>query len=149
MSIYSKTFPSVKQLTKTLLEELLIIQNKAHQVQAAREREKQIALLSYQKLTGIKQGKDVRELESKLKKLNETTEAVEHKELHDSHILKDYVQQKEMSVHQRQNLHNMVTFLNSQRVYIELLERYNPGLTMSQEDNVRKTANKVGLSVPQ
>ncbi|RLV94580.1 hypothetical protein JA1_001674 [Spathaspora sp. JA1] len=149
MSIYSKSFPSAKQLTKSLFQELLIIQNKANQINAARDREKQIALLSYQKLNSINQGKDVRDIDSKLKDLKENASQVEHTDLHDSHILKEYTVEKQMSVHEKQNLHNMVTFLNSQRVYIELLERYNPGLTMSQEDNVRKTANMVGLSVPE
>lgn len=46
------------------------------------------------------------------------------------------------------NLHNIGTFLRSQRVYSELVERYNPGLTMEQNENVRRTANRVGLGVP-
>ncbi|PVH20906.1 hypothetical protein CXQ85_004418 [Candidozyma haemuli] len=47
------------------------------------------------------------------------------------------------------NLGNVVRYLRSQRIYDELLGRYNPGLSMSQGENVQKTANMVGLQVPE
>lgn len=43
----------------------------------------------------------------------------------------------------------MLLFLRSQRKYTELLERYNPGATMSQAERNRLTAKRVGLSLPQ
>lgn len=44
---------------------------------------------------------------------------------------------------------DIALFLRSQRVYEELLERYNPGISMKQTDKVRKTARRVGLEVPE
>jgi ATP synthase assembly factor FMC1 len=48
-----------------------------------------------------------------------------------------------------EHIENIATFLDSQRVYVELLERYNPGISMKQTDKVRKTARRVGLEVPE
>ncbi|KAF2860648.1 hypothetical protein K470DRAFT_216637 [Piedraia hortae CBS 480.64] len=39
-------------------------------------------------------------------------------------------------------------YLRAQRQYITLLERYNPGMNMDEEDRVRMTARRVGLDVP-
>ncbi|KAL6944490.1 hypothetical protein ACO0RG_001227 [Hanseniaspora osmophila] len=39
-------------------------------------------------------------------------------------------------------------FLINQSEYDELVERYNPGLTMSQEEKVKRTAQKVGFEIP-
>jgi ATP synthase assembly factor FMC1, mitochondrial len=33
-------------------------------------------------------------------------------------------------------------------MYITLLERYNPGMTMDEEDRVRLTARRVGMEMP-
>ncbi|EME85196.1 uncharacterized protein MYCFIDRAFT_46624 [Pseudocercospora fijiensis CIRAD86] len=41
-----------------------------------------------------------------------------------------------------------VQYLASQRVYTTLLERYNPGMNMTQEDRVRLTARRVGMDLP-
>lgn len=43
---------------------------------------------------------------------------------------------------------NTASFLESQRVYLELLERYNPGMRMDQGENVQRSAQRVGLLVP-
>lgn len=150
MSIATKNFAPFKQIYKSLRQELLIIQNKSAKVHAERDLEKSKALLTYKKLTLLKQGKDISELDQKLKDL-ENGVVAESKSLKDGHILLELIKEPKSTPtpYQLNNLNNIVTFLNSQRVYTELLERYNPGLTMTQEDNVRKTANKVGLSVPQ
>jgi len=42
-----------------------------------------------------------------------------------------------------------VQYLKAQRVYGALLERYNPGADMSNEDRVRLTARKVGMDMPE
>lgn len=42
----------------------------------------------------------------------------------------------------------ILMFLRSQRKYTELLERYNPGATMSQAERNRLTARRVGLNLP-
>ncbi len=41
-----------------------------------------------------------------------------------------------------------VLYLKSQRMYITLLERYNPGANMNEEERVRLTARRVGLDLP-
>lgn len=39
-------------------------------------------------------------------------------------------------------------YLRAQREYITLLERYNPGMNMNEEDRVRLTARRVGMDLP-
>lgn len=41
-----------------------------------------------------------------------------------------------------------VYYLKAQRMYTTLLERYNPGMNMNEEDRVRMTARRVGMDVP-
>ncbi|EEQ29359.1 conserved hypothetical protein [Microsporum canis CBS 113480] len=39
-------------------------------------------------------------------------------------------------------------YIRAQRQYVTLLERYNPGADMDQEERVRLTARRVGMSLP-
>ncbi|KAK4624222.1 hypothetical protein CLAFUW4_05879 [Fulvia fulva] len=39
-------------------------------------------------------------------------------------------------------------YLTAQRQYTTLIERYNPGMNMSEEDKVRLTARRVGMELP-
>ncbi|ODH39458.1 hypothetical protein ACO22_01915 [Paracoccidioides brasiliensis] len=41
-----------------------------------------------------------------------------------------------------------IQYLRAQRTYVTLLERYNPGADMSEEERVRLTARKVGMELP-
>lgn len=41
-----------------------------------------------------------------------------------------------------------VQYLKAQRTYTTLLERYNPGMNMLEEDRVRLTARRVGMDLP-
>lgn len=41
-----------------------------------------------------------------------------------------------------------VHYLKAQRMYTTLLERYNPGMNMDEEDRVRLTAKRVGIELP-
>ncbi|KAJ4131607.1 hypothetical protein NW768_005800 [Fusarium equiseti] len=41
-----------------------------------------------------------------------------------------------------------VAYLRSQRMYATLLERYNPGMGMDEEERVRLTARRVGMDLP-
>lgn len=41
-----------------------------------------------------------------------------------------------------------VQYLKAQRTYTTLLERYNPGMNMDEEERVRLTARRVGLDLP-
>ncbi|EME45405.1 hypothetical protein DOTSEDRAFT_104813, partial [Dothistroma septosporum NZE10] len=41
-----------------------------------------------------------------------------------------------------------VQYLTAQRQYATLLERYNPGMNMSEEDKIKLTARRVGMELP-
>jgi len=41
-----------------------------------------------------------------------------------------------------------VQYVRAQRMYATLLERYNPGMGMSEEEHVRLTARRVGMDLP-
>lgn len=41
-----------------------------------------------------------------------------------------------------------LAYLDAQRTYVSLLERYNPGMHMDTEERVRLTARRVGLNLP-
>lgn len=47
-----------------------------------------------------------------------------------------------------QEAEQLAKYARAQRTYIELLERYNPGMGMDEEERVRLTARRVGLDVP-
>ncbi|KAH7312349.1 hypothetical protein B0I35DRAFT_53515 [Stachybotrys elegans] len=42
----------------------------------------------------------------------------------------------------------LITYLRSQRMYVTLLDRYNPGMNMDEEERVRLTARRVGMEMP-
>lgn len=42
----------------------------------------------------------------------------------------------------------LVAYLRSQRKYVTLLERYNPGMNMDEEERIRLTARRVGMDLP-
>ncbi|KAK1967929.1 FMC1 protein family [Colletotrichum sublineola] len=42
----------------------------------------------------------------------------------------------------------LATYLRAQRTYVSLLERYNPGMDMDEEERVRLTARRVGMDLP-
>ena len=42
----------------------------------------------------------------------------------------------------------LVGYLRAQRQYATLLERYNPGMGMDEEERVRLTARRVGMDLP-
>jgi ATP synthase assembly factor FMC1, mitochondrial len=39
-------------------------------------------------------------------------------------------------------------YVKAQRMYATLLERYNPGMEMDEEERVRLSARRVGLNLP-
>ena len=43
----------------------------------------------------------------------------------------------------------LVQYLRSQRSYVALVERYNPGMNMEDEERIRLTARRVGMDLPQ
>ena len=47
-----------------------------------------------------------------------------------------------------QSTEQFVQYLKAQRVYITLIERYNPGMNMRDDDRIRLTARRVGMDLP-
>ncbi|KAL8765805.1 MAG: hypothetical protein Q9209_007209 [Squamulea sp. 1 TL-2023] len=41
-----------------------------------------------------------------------------------------------------------IQYAKAQRIYTTLLERYNPGMEMDEEERVRLTARRVGMDLP-
>ncbi|POS78999.1 FMC1 protein family [Diaporthe helianthi] len=41
-----------------------------------------------------------------------------------------------------------LAYVRAQRTYVTLLERYNPGMGMDEEERVRLTAKRVGMDLP-
>lgn len=132
----------MSKLIQLLASEIQIAKKKAFEVKWNRELKETRARLAYEKIHRIKAKQPFADVDAKLKKLD--SGEIEYPSFENGNLYN--LLENEKDTH---NLHNVVTFLQNQRTYNELLERYNPGLTMLQEDNVRKTANMVGLSVPE
>ncbi|KAF1911063.1 hypothetical protein BDU57DRAFT_108921 [Ampelomyces quisqualis] len=49
---------------------------------------------------------------------------------------------------QLQQAEQFAQYLQAQRKYISLIERYNPGMGMSEEERVRLSARRVGMNLP-
>ncbi|KOS23104.1 ATP synthase assembly factor FMC1 [Escovopsis weberi] len=50
--------------------------------------------------------------------------------------------------HAAQSAQQLVAYLRSQRMYVSLIERYNPGMDMDQDERIRLTARRVGMDLP-
>jgi hypothetical protein len=75
-----------------------------------------------------------------------------HKSLHDSfsqpqqqHHQTVASSRPELTVAQAEQF---VQYLKAQRTYVTLVERYNPGMGMDEEERVRLTARRVGMDLP-
>jgi len=55
---------------------------------------------------------------------------------------------EEFALARRQEVEQFVTYLRAQRMYGTLLQRYNPGMGMDEEERVRLTARRVGMDLP-
>lgn len=47
-----------------------------------------------------------------------------------------------------QESEQFIQYAKAQRMYATLLERYNPGMSMDEEERVRLTARRVGMDLP-
>lgn len=130
------------KLLKELQKELTVAHRKSFAATWKRDAEKTKARLAYEKIQLIRNRKSTTEVELQLKQL-------ESGEIDYPPLSSTKASELIDSNHDVKNLQNVVTYLKNQRVYNELLERYNPGLTMTQLDNIRRTANMVGLKVPE
>ena len=109
---------------------------------------KQDALVQYKRMQYVNAGKQLsKEEDEALVEEVKKTFASQMPKL-DIGLLK-YLDKEQHHPVEEEHLQNLATFLDSQREYVELLERYNPGISMKQTDKVRKTARRVGLDVPE
>lgn len=51
--------------------------------------------------------------------------------------------------HQVEEAEQYIQYVKAQRMYATLLERYNPGMGMDEEERVRLTARRVGMDMPE
>jgi len=51
--------------------------------------------------------------------------------------------------HELQAAEQFVRYARAQRMYATLIERYNPGMGMDEEERVRLTARRVGMDLPE
>lgn len=47
-----------------------------------------------------------------------------------------------------QEAEQLAQYAKAQRTYTELLERYNPGMNLDEEERIRLTARRVGMELP-
>ncbi|KAH8666582.1 hypothetical protein BX600DRAFT_435981 [Xylariales sp. PMI_506] len=52
------------------------------------------------------------------------------------------------SEHAAAQASQLIQYLKAQRQYTALIERYNPGMNMDEEERVRLTARRVGMDLP-
>ncbi|KAF2003599.1 hypothetical protein P154DRAFT_617517 [Amniculicola lignicola CBS 123094] len=50
---------------------------------------------------------------------------------------------------QLEQAEEFVKYVQAQRMYATLIERYNPGMGMTEEERVRLTARRVGMDMPE
>ncbi|KAL6449604.1 FMC1 ATP synthase assembly factor FMC1 [Candida maltosa Xu316] len=153
MSIFQRSLPSVKQLCKNITQELLKYENSTAKTLSAAELEKTKTYYNYLKKIKLSKGElqDIKEIDNKLadlsKKAFQNHEELQNKESFNG-IVDNVANDKLPEAYKLNNLNNVHQYLQNQREYFDLLTRYNPGLLMSQSENVSKTANRVGLEVP-
>ncbi|RCK64096.1 ATP synthase assembly factor FMC1, mitochondrial [Candida viswanathii] len=153
MSIFTRSLPSIKQLQKNIALELLHYENTTAKSLAKAELEKTKTYYDYLKRVKATQGgiKDTKDIDAKLADLTKKG-SHDNTELQDktnfNGIVENAANDKLPEEYARNNLENVHQYLKNQREYFDLLTRYNPGLLMSQSDNVSRTANRVGLEVP-
>lgn len=61
----------------------------------------------------------------------------------------DYQVQNKSAESRLQEGEQYLNYMKSQRMYATLLERYNPGMNMNEEERVRLTARRVGMDLPE
>jgi ATP synthase assembly factor FMC1, mitochondrial len=65
-----------------------------------------------------------------------------------NHFAKPAATTPEQHLARRQEAEQFVQYLKAQRTYGELLDRYNPGMNMDEEERVRLSARRVGMEMP-
>ncbi|EDO16725.1 hypothetical protein Kpol_1003p30 [Vanderwaltozyma polyspora DSM 70294] len=159
------------QVYKQLIKAIVKNDRRSKIIQRANEISKEISLLSYQKINLLRQPsnedtkaklsklRSVQEIDSKINKLKAEDPKCDKNMLYISNSMKTDIREDMKAILIKENdrqinrkLNNFIdiaAFLNNQREYDELIERYNLGSRgLTQDEVVKRTANKVGLDVP-
>lgn len=136
---------------------------RARIAQRAEEARKQIALLTYKRMSVVRQQNETKDaiMKAKLFKdlqlLNREVEKLKRERgeedksllfVQDTALIRESLLKEEDGSRTIQHLHDIGAFLTNQREYDELIERYNGCSKLSQQETIRRTAGKVGLDVP-
>ncbi|SCU88546.1 LADA_0E10792g1_1 [Lachancea dasiensis] len=153
---------------KQLIRSLVKSNKRSKIAQITEDNKKQVALLTYRKFNLLRQQASDQASSNSSKHnghLSELTNEIERLKANDParskalHYYENSSSLREMifqnfpgdagSVNKRlQHLKDISGFVKNQMEYEELVERYNPGLKMDQEEKVKRTAARVGLQVP-
>ncbi|QLG72505.1 hypothetical protein HG535_0D02130 [Zygotorulaspora mrakii] len=128
------------------------------------EKKQEIAVLTYKRMNVVREmnvknidvlrkSRLVRDLQSLNRKVEtlKNSDPSRDRKLHfiedSGSIKKEFLSH---ALNERNIIHfkDVASFLTNQREYDELIERYNPGTKLSQEEIVKRTAERVGLNVP-
>lgn len=132
--------------------------------QRVEETRKQIALLTYRRMTVVRQQNETKDallsakLFKELQSLNRQVDALKRERVEndktllfarDTALIRESLSENEGDAGRLlQHLHDMGSFLTNQREYDELIERYNGSSKLTQEETVKRTAGRVGLDIP-
>ncbi|AQZ09393.1 FMC1 (YIL098C) [Zygosaccharomyces parabailii] len=152
------------QAYRALVKATVRADRAARIAQRLADKKQQLALLTYRRMNVAReQAKKDIDIPTKMKLLKDMSSLTKRVELlkrrepqndksllfvQDTKILRDQVSNAKEKRH-IQHLKDVAAFINNQREYNELIERYNPGANMSQEERVKLTANRVGFNIPQ
>lgn len=140
----------MESVYKNILKELRIITKQAHVIHEKSNLVKQKTKLEYEKLQRLKNNQSVDDITKQIDSLTITSLPSNKFELKFKQIFQQKLTETpDITGIQHEQFHNIYRFLSSQRVYQELLERYNPGINMDAQENITKSANRVGLKVPE
>ncbi|KAH3684990.1 hypothetical protein WICPIJ_004022 [Wickerhamomyces pijperi] len=139
----------LRKAYQNLQNQLLINIKKSTIKQNAEDVKKRIALLTYQRINALRDSTP--DSNTKIMEINRKIDTLK-KSSNDPQV---QIEEKlanglKLQESERNDKHidDIANYLSYQRTYQELIERYNPGLTMTQKDKIQKTAHKVGFELP-
>ncbi|SCV00929.1 LAME_0G12904g1_1 [Lachancea meyersii CBS 8951] len=153
---------------KQLIRALVKSSKRAKITQMKEDHKREIALLTYRKIGLVRQqasdptssskGQNVHQLHDLTKRIQmlKSSDPSQRKDLHfydnssrlRQTIFQDLPSDESVLSKRLQHLSDLSGFVKNQLEYEQLVERYNPGLKMDQEEKVKRTAARVGLQVP-
>lgn len=154
----------VLQAYKAMIKALVRTERISRIAQRKGENKKEIAMLTYKRINIVREQskKDLDVLrKTRLMKdfqiLNKRVDMLKNENiegdkrllfLEDSSTVKELFLCGDVNDRALQHARDISSFITNQREYDELIERYNPTSSLSQEEIITRTAGKVGLDIP-